>query len=689
MTDRSDATLLLIIVTVVVALFASAHAARGQCDMIPDCELVWSDEFAGTGVDPAKWEFQFGDGTAFGIPGWGNNELQWYQSDNATVSGGMLTIEAREQTVGGYNYTSSRMRTIGLGDFLYGRFEMRADLPVGQGMWPAFWMLPSTSAYGIWAASGEIDIVEAIGADQIYGTIHFGGEAPANTFDGANILVPGATTGFHTYAVEWEPTEIRWYVDSQLYSTKTSWFSTAAPYPAPFDVNFHMLLNLAVGGNFPGNPNPSTVFPQHYVIDYVRVYQQAPPDPELAARCEASKVKATGKYSKCLGKVFSKAIKKSEAADASKLISCSGKLTQKFLKAEAKAEGSCQTVSDVTSIESAVDTCIDDAVTALGGVPGPGGDEAKCQSRKVKEAGKYADCRFKTSFKSIKKGITADFTKCESKITSKWAKIETKPCSTTGDLANIQAGIDTCHATLLGSLGGPGCGNNVVDPGEQCDDGNTVSGDGCSSACQSENEYELDLESLVQSDPAALSNEGWLVGANVFAGPPPGGAFIYNYFSFAAPNGGSAFCGVDVGQGGPLQGAQQLVVYNDYNNTGEHDAGNTVEAFVFRERTVGGADIGNTIELSFDAKLGNLTGSSTAEVFIKTLDPNAGFSVSGSVSQNTTSIPGTWGSYSIALDLTANQNGHLLQYGFSNKATSYIGSGVFYDNILVTLTPTP
>ncbi len=688
MTDRRDSSLLLITVTFVVALFFSAYAAHGQCDQIPNCELAWADEFSGASVDPSKWEFQIGDGTTYGLPGWGNEELQYYRSENATVAGGVLTIQAKAESFGGKSYTSSRMRTIGLADFLYGRFEMRADLPVGQGMWPAFWMLPSSSTYGIWAASGEIDIMESIGADQIYGTIHYGGESPANTFSGANINIPGATTGFHIYAVEWEPTEIRWYVDGQLYSTKTDWFSTAGPYPAPFDIDFHLLLNLAVGGNFPGNPNGSTVFPQDFIIDYVRVYQQAPPDPEKAAQCESTKTKATGKYSKCRANVSSKAIKKSAAVDASKLISCSGKLTQQFLKAESKAESSCPTEGDAGSIESSVDICVDGAVTALGGVPGPGGDEAKCQAKKVKEAGKYADCRFKTSFKAIKKGLTADFAKCESKLTSKWAKIETKPCSTVGDLASIQGDIDACHATLTGALGGPGCGNGVVDPGEQCDDGNVAGGDGCSSTCDLETEYQLDLESLNQADPGALSNEGWLVGANVFAGPPPGGAFLYNYFSFAAPNGGSAFSAVDAGQGGPAQGAQQLSIYSDYNNQ-DHLNSNTIEALVFRERTVLVGDVGNTVELSFDAKLGDLAGASTALAFVKTLDPNAGFSASGIATQDTTSIPATWGSYSITLDITPSMEGHLLQYGFANKASNYQGSGVLYDNIIVSLTATP
>ena len=190
----------------------------------------------------------------------------------------MLTIQAREEFAFGYNYTSSRMRTLGLGDWTYGRFEMRARLPVTQGMWPAFWMLSSVPDYGAYAASGEIDIMESRGSnpEQIFGTLHYGGPSPDVVSTGATTFLPPETaTDLHVYAVEWKAGQIRWYVDGQLYSEQFGWFSTGGVYPAPFDVDFHLLLNLAVGGTFGGNPDSTTVLPQDYVIDYVRVYQQA------------------------------------------------------------------------------------------------------------------------------------------------------------------------------------------------------------------------------------------------------------------------------------------------------------------------------------------------------------------------------------------------------------------------------
>ena len=241
-------------------------------------ELVWSDEFDGTEVDTTKWSFQIGDACDLPVGcGWGNFELQWYRKENATVSDGNLTISAKEESFMGANYTSVRMRTLGKGDWTFGRFEMRAILPEGQGLWPAFWLLFSEETYGGWAASGEIDIMELTGdePETIFGTIHYGGEFPANTFTGSDFTLPSGkfSDDFHVFAVEWEYGEIRWFVDDSLYATQTQWFSTGGIFPAPFDHNMHILLNVAVGGTLPGPPDATTVFPQTMVVDYVRVFQ--------------------------------------------------------------------------------------------------------------------------------------------------------------------------------------------------------------------------------------------------------------------------------------------------------------------------------------------------------------------------------------------------------------------------------
>ncbi|MFT5153859.1 MAG: beta-glucanase (GH16 family) [Planctomycetota bacterium] len=239
-------------------------------------QLVWEDNFNGSSLDLSKWAPQVGNGCP-SLCGWGNNELQFYRAENATVSGGELTIIAKQQSFGGAQYTSARLRTKGLGDWKYGRFEMRAKLPTGRGLWPAFWMLPTDSVYGTWAASGEIDIMELVGHEphRTHGTIHYGAPAPGNVYSGEDYTLPSGTFNddFHVFAIEWDEFEMRWYVDGIQFSTRTSWWSSAGPYPAPFDERFHLLLNLAVGGDWPGPPNGATVFPQEFVVDYVRVYQ--------------------------------------------------------------------------------------------------------------------------------------------------------------------------------------------------------------------------------------------------------------------------------------------------------------------------------------------------------------------------------------------------------------------------------
>ena len=247
--------------------------------------LVWSDEFDAAQLDPEVWFFENGDGSQYGIPGWGNNELQWYLEDNAELRDGRLVINVREESAGGKNHTSARINTRDRFAFRHGRIEARIRFPGGQGIWPAFWMLPQEDVYGTWAASGEIDIVEAVnlggaGGNTVFGTIHHGGEFPSNVSSGNDYLVPtDATTGFHTYALEWDSTvpEMRWYVDDILYSMQNDWSSTGAPYPAPFDERFYILLNVAVGGNFPGAPNAQTVFPVEMEVDYVRVYSGSGP----------------------------------------------------------------------------------------------------------------------------------------------------------------------------------------------------------------------------------------------------------------------------------------------------------------------------------------------------------------------------------------------------------------------------
>lgn len=244
---------------------------------------IWADEFDQPALDTATWETMIGTGTAYGVPaGWGNDELQYYTNlaANVSVSGGMLHITARAQNFGGRNYTSARLRTLGNFEFKWGRVEASMRLPSTDGIWPALWMLPTNSPYGGWASSGEIDVLESVNAaDRAYGTIHFGAPYPQNASNGGS-FVPGIdlSQGFHTYAVEWDPDQIRWYLDGVQFHAVSSnqWYSSTATsnYRAPFDSPFHLLVNVAVGGAFPGNPDGTAVFPQTLDVDYIRVFRR-------------------------------------------------------------------------------------------------------------------------------------------------------------------------------------------------------------------------------------------------------------------------------------------------------------------------------------------------------------------------------------------------------------------------------
>ena len=249
--------------------------------------MVWSDEFDGSSLDGGKWNIQTGDGTAEGIPGWGNNELQSYQAANISVGGGNLTITARQEAADGRDYTSARINTANKLDMRYGRVEASIHAAGGQGLWSAFWMLPTDSEYGTWAAGGEIDIMEVFSRDPrpfTQAALHYGMAWPLNTFTYAKYEGVDPADGFHVYAVEWDEQEIRWFVDGTHYHTvrnSTYWnyykdaqtnAHVSGSDSAPFDRPFHLLLNLAVGGNLPGAPDPAAL-PGELVVDYVRVYR--------------------------------------------------------------------------------------------------------------------------------------------------------------------------------------------------------------------------------------------------------------------------------------------------------------------------------------------------------------------------------------------------------------------------------
>ena len=241
-------------------------------------KMVWSDEFNSSGLpDSTKWSYDLGDGCP-NICGWGNNELEYYTVErerNARVENGNLIIELHNEPFGGRDYTSARLTSKGKGDWLYGRFEIRAKLPVGKGTWPAIWMLPSDKTYGDWPHSGEIDIMEKVGydPDTIVSAAHtLSFNAASGTHKVDNIWVGDNDEEYHTYILEWDQDEYRTYVDDRIIFTYKKTGDSYAEWP--FDKKFHLILNIAYGGNWGGAMGlEDAALPTRMEIDYVRVYQ--------------------------------------------------------------------------------------------------------------------------------------------------------------------------------------------------------------------------------------------------------------------------------------------------------------------------------------------------------------------------------------------------------------------------------
>ncbi len=268
---------------VLLAPLAGAPRPEASAPSVPggSWTLVWSDEFSGpngSGPDSAKWVYDIGGG------GWGNQELQTYtdRRQNAYLDDGHLVIQAMRETYSGPDgiareFTSARLKTLGKFSQTYGRFEGRIKIPYGQGLWPAFWMLGTDIPQVGWPHCGEIDIMENIGKEpaKVHGSLHGPGFFGGQSLEASYSLPEGKRLAddFHVFAVEWEPGVIRFYLDGQLYSTRT-------PEDVPpagkwvFDHPFFLLLNVAVGGAWPGSPDASTVFPQTMRVDYVRLYQR-------------------------------------------------------------------------------------------------------------------------------------------------------------------------------------------------------------------------------------------------------------------------------------------------------------------------------------------------------------------------------------------------------------------------------
>lgn len=233
-------------------------------------QLVWSDEFDSASINLSNWTHESGGN------GWGNNELQFYTNRevNSYIDGGKLVIKAIAENYSGRSYTSARLKTQGKRFWKYGKVESRLKLPFGQGIWPAFWMLGENITYTGWPACGEIDIMEMIGGsgreNTVHGTAHWDNSGQHAQYGNDYTLSAGTfSDDFHVFRIEWDQSIIKWYVDNSLYNT----ISITPSGLSEFHQEFFIILNLAVGGNWPGNPNSSTTFPQYLEVDYIRVYQ--------------------------------------------------------------------------------------------------------------------------------------------------------------------------------------------------------------------------------------------------------------------------------------------------------------------------------------------------------------------------------------------------------------------------------
>lgn len=236
----------------------------------PNYTLVWHDEFEGSSLNTADWNYEIGNGAN----GWGNNELQYYMEENTSVQNGILTIEAKLENKDGFSYTSSRLTTQNKQSFQYGRIDIRAKMPYGQGIWPALWMLGNSFGTGGWPSCGEIDIMEMVGGpgsdNVVHGTAHWDDNGHAQFGNSTTLSTGILADEYHVYTIIWDANSIKWYFDDVQYNE----LDITPASLSEFHQEFFFIFNVAVGGNWPGSPNANTVFPQKMFVDYVRVFQK-------------------------------------------------------------------------------------------------------------------------------------------------------------------------------------------------------------------------------------------------------------------------------------------------------------------------------------------------------------------------------------------------------------------------------
>ncbi|MEL7450010.1 MAG: family 16 glycosylhydrolase [Pseudomonadota bacterium] len=678
----------------------------------PAYRLLWSDDFESGSLDAATWTAR----TDANCPDPCTGE-QSYLAERVSVAGGELLIEARDiLRSGGGSFTSGLVDTLGNQEFRYGRIEIDARMPGTNGSLPSLWLLPvpdemtGEGEYGPWPQSGQIDIVNApeigVSGNLLNHATRYGLPEPEDTVTDFDYDPPFAPDGgIHTYAVEWNADEIRWYVDGVNVVTQTApnWYAyfqdddgvyTDGTGGAPFDQDFYLLIGLAMSTDA-----GSGTYPQTLAIDEVRVFECAnPDDPALGTGCitgtasnelTAEPAPYTESYDVYIDAPatvdFFDPDNPGTPVSGTLVIGTDDSGGAAVVNSDPAAMDGGDTFWNLdisapattgTAFVMGADTGSGNGIFNLTGSETAG--ELLFRMRVNSGSAAAVDVGLTSSSGAgvVSVPVTADGT---------WRNYSVK----IGDVvANSAMGMSLDIAaisntfTLAVTNGSADIDLDDISVKAACRDT-----DGCSAQPtlpMATVLYQQDFEAMLIAEgfpPNSVSDDGWRVFGNVYLNPTDTTP-INSYGAFLAPNGTGGFCAVEGGQGGASQGAQQFSIFSDYNNFTAHGAGQYVESLVFQERTIVADDIGTTVVLSFDAKAGLIELQTTATAYFKTLDPMNSFATTNEVELDTTNLPNTWMRYEIMLDLTDPMlEGQILQFGFASIATMFEGSSVFYDNV--------
>ena len=679
-------------------------AAASETAFLPAYSLIWSDDFSGSALNTANWTAR----TLADCPTPCDEGQQFYISQQVTVDGGLLSIEARQS---GPSFASGFIDTLGKLELRYGRVEIDAIMPATVGVAPTFALLPVGDSYGPWPQSGEIVIADAPnlggGNVTVEQTLNYGLPQPEDTTTtGSADPASAPDSNTITYAVEWEAGEIRWFVDGVHVTTQTqdNWYtyfedsdgvfqtSTAAE---PFDQDFY----LAIGVTVTDEAGAGSTFPQVLQIDEVRVFECANAiDPAAGTGCSTG----TG-----VTPIDAPDMPYTESIAAY----ADGPATIDFIDPEnvgspvsaALAASTFNTSATITANANASDggnVVWNVDASAAGGNAGvilAAMDEGAASGYFDLAGGDAAgELLFRLRVNSIDMGTTIEVGldsptgngRSALSVTGDgvWRQYSVKLADLVADATDNAAVLNLGNLDNLFVLDVIGGSANLdiddITAKVACrDDG------GCEATARLPSVEVIfgpeDFESVDIN--GSVIGDGWVFFNNVFSN----GAPLFNY-NGAAPN-GPQISAIAAGEGGPDEGAQQLSIYSDYEccsgGNGHNDPNGLVEVNVFREpRTTSSPitadDVGDTWTFSFSAKRGNLEGSSEAFVFFKVLDPMSGFSLTEFVTADMTTASTDWARYSI--DLTIGPwEGQILQFGFLTNASNFEGSGVFYDNLEV------